>query len=176
MSKVVILSGSPSTESRLYGLINYTTEQLQQAGAEVTLLNVVDLPAEDLVTANFNSPDVTASLALIAAADAVIVASPVYKASYSGLLKIFLDLVPQEGLRGKPVLPLFIGGTLAHLLVIDYALKPVINALGGRHILGGVYAVDQWVERLPDGAYGLSEELVTRLERSVKELNELLKL
>lgn len=101
MSKVVILSGSPSTQSRLYGLINYTTEQLQQAGAEVTLLNVVDLPAEDLVTANFNSPDVTASLALIAAADAVIVASPVYKASYSGLLKIFLDLVPQEGLRGN---------------------------------------------------------------------------
>lgn len=55
-------------------------------------------------------------------------------------------------------------------------MKPVINALGGRHILGGVYAVDQWVERLPDGAYGLSEELVARLERSVKELNELLKL
>ncbi|MGG4220973.1 NADPH-dependent FMN reductase [Paenibacillus jamilae] len=176
MSKVVILSGSPSTQSRLYGLIHYTTEQLQEVGAEVTLLNVVDLPAEDLIKANFNSPDVTASLALLADADAVIVASPVYKAAYSGLLKIFLDLVPQEGLREKPVLPLFIGGTLAHLLVIDYALKPVLNALGARHILGGVYAVDQWVERLPDGAYGLSEELVVRLERSVKELNELLKL
>ncbi|OBA01616.1 hypothetical protein A9P44_06855 [Paenibacillus polymyxa] len=73
-------------------------------------------------------------------------------------------------------MPLFIGGTLAHLLVIDYALKPVLSALGGRHILGGVYAVDQWVERLPGEAYGLSEELVARLERSVKELNELLKL
>ncbi|AZH29266.1 NADPH-dependent FMN reductase [Paenibacillus sp. M-152] len=176
MSKVVILSGSPSTHSRLYGLIHYTTEQLREAGAEVTLLNVVDLPAEDLIKANFNSPDVIAALALIAAADAVIVASPVYKAAYSGLLKIFLDLVPQEALRGKPVLPLFIGGTLAHLLVIDYALKPVLSALGGRHILGGVYAVDQWVERLPGGAYGLSEELIVRLERSVKELNELLKL
>ncbi|MGS5019758.1 NADPH-dependent FMN reductase [Paenibacillus sp. JJ1683] len=176
MSKVVILSGSPSTQSRLYGLIHYATKQLREAGAEVTLLNVVDLPAEDLIKANFNSPDVTASLALLADADAVIVASPVYKAAYSGLLKIFLDLVPQEGLREKPVLPLFIGGTLAHLLVIDYALKPVLNALGGRHILGGVYAVDQWVERLPGGAYGLSEELVVRLDRSVKELNELLKL
>ncbi|WP_038978132.1 NADPH-dependent FMN reductase [Paenibacillus polymyxa] len=176
MSKVVILSGSPSTQSRLYCLIHYATEQLREAGAEVTLLNVVDLPAEDLIKANFNSPDVTASLALLADADAVIVASPVYKAAYSGLLKIFLDLVPQEGLREKPVLPLFIGGTLAHLLVIDYALKPVLNALGGRHILGGVYAVDQWVERLPGGAYGLSEELVVRLDRSVKELNELLKL
>ncbi len=176
MSKVVILSGSPSTQSRLYGLIHYATEQLREAGAEVTLLNVVDLPAEDLIKANFNSPDVTASLALLADADAVIVASPVYKAAYSGLLKIFLDLVPQEGLREKPVLPLFIGGTLAHLLVINYALKPVLNALGGRHILGGVYAVDQWVERLPGGAYGLSEELVVRLDRSVKELNELLKL
>ncbi len=73
MSKVVILSGSPSTQSRLYGLIHYATEQLREAGAEVTLLNVVDLPAEDLIKANFNSPDVTASLALLADADAVIV-------------------------------------------------------------------------------------------------------
>lgn len=61
-----------------------------------------------------------------AAADVVIVATPIYKAAYSGLLKVFLDLLPPDALRGKTVLPLAMGGSLAHLLALDYALKPVL--------------------------------------------------
>ena len=87
--------------------------------------------------ARFDSSFIRDALAVVEAADAVIVATPVYKASYSGVLKLFLDLIPQEGLRGKLTLPLVIGGSIAHLLAIDYALKPVLAALGGRHILGG---------------------------------------
>ncbi|MNI70021.1 FMN reductase (NADPH) [compost metagenome] len=62
-------------------------------------------------------------------------------------------------------LPLVIGGSIAHLLAIDYALKPVLTALGGRHILGGVYAVDQGIERLDGDKYVLSAEITTRLDR-----------
>ena len=57
----------------------------------------------------------------------VIVATPIYKAAYSGLLKVFLDLLPAEALRGKTVLPLASGGSVAHLLALDYALKPVLS-------------------------------------------------
>ena len=62
------------------------------------MIQVTDLPAEDLVHAKFDSPAIQDALAIVDAADAVIVATPVYKAAYSGVLKLFLDLIPQEGL------------------------------------------------------------------------------
>lgn len=74
----------------------------------------------------------------------VVIASPVYKASYTGILKAFLDLLPQTGLKGKVTLPLFIGGTIAHLLSLDYTLKPLLSVLGSRNIVGGVFTIDQW--------------------------------
>ena len=60
----------------------------------------------------------------------MVVSTPVYKAAYSGVLKVFLDLLPQFGLAGKVVLPLVTGGTASHVLAIDYALRPVLLALG----------------------------------------------
>lgn len=170
MSHVVIIAGSPSKRSRLTGLTDYSSNKLKEAGITVEVIHVADLPAEDLVQAKFDSSFIRDALAVVEAADAVIVATPVYKASYSGVLKLFLDLIPQEGLRGKLALPLVIGGSIAHLLAIDYALKPVLAALGGRHILGGVYAVDQGIDRLDDGKYVLSADITTRLNRSLEEL------
>ncbi|USG66878.1 NADPH-dependent FMN reductase [Brevibacillus ruminantium] len=171
MARIVIISGSPNHQSRLLGLIGHTEDRLQQLGHEVSLIAVADLPAEDLIRANFTSEQLQRPLELVTEADAVIIASPVYKAAYSGILKTFLDLLPQKGLKGKVVLPLFIGGTIAHLLAIDYALKPVVAALGGTHILSGVYGVDQWVERLEGGGFELSEELRQRLETAVQQLD-----
>jgi FMN reductase len=170
MSHVVIIAGAPSKRSRLTGLTEYSSNKLREAGITVEVIHVADLPAEDLVQARFDSSFIRDALAVVEAADAVIVATPVYKASYSGVLKLFLDLIPQEGLRGKLTLPLVIGGSIAHLLAIDYALKPVLAALGCRHILGGVYAVDQGIDRLDDGKYVLSADITTRLDRSVDEL------
>ncbi|MNI83544.1 FMN reductase (NADPH) [compost metagenome] len=88
------------------------------------------------------------------------------------MLKTFLDLIPEKGLAGKIILPLFIGGSLAHLLSIDYSLKPVLSVLGARHILGGVYTVDSQVARTEQGGFQIAEELISRLEENVKELAE----
>ncbi|MNZ53535.1 FMN reductase (NADPH) [compost metagenome] len=171
MARIVILSGSVNNSSRLYGLIQHSESKLQQLGNETDTVHIADLPAGDLIRANFGSEHVKAALSLVEQADAVIVASPVYKAAYSGVLKTFLDLIPQKGLEGKLLLPVFLGGTIAHLLSIDYALKPVLAALGGTHILGGVYAVDQSVSRLQDGGFELSEEVSTRLEEALAQLS-----
>ncbi|WP_025676816.1 NADPH-dependent FMN reductase [Paenibacillus massiliensis] len=172
MPHVVIIAGAPSVSSRLTGLTSYSAEVLERAGLSVEVIQVSALPAEALVYADFNSTAVKQALVSVQAADAVIVATPVYKAAYSGVLKLFLDLIPQEGLRGKPVLPLVIGGSIAHLLAIDYALKPVLSALGARQLLGGVYAVDQGITRLEQGGFSLSAEIIDRLERSLQELTE----
>lgn len=175
MANVIIISGSPTPGSRLNGLIQFSEAKLKELGHEVVHLQVADLPAEDLIKANFGSPAIVAAQAQVAAADAVIIASPVYKASFTGVLKTFLDLIPQKGFQNKTIVPLFIGGTIAHLLAIDYSLKPVAAALGATLILNGVYAVDQWVERLEGGGFKLSEELTERLLNTIGQLSEELK-
>ena len=55
---------------------------------------------------------------------------------------------------------------------MDYALKPVISALGGTHILSGVFAVDQWITRLELGGYDLTERLRERLDDALNECNQ----
>jgi FMN reductase len=175
MSKIVILSGSPNPQSRLAGIIDYLESQLVARGAAVDHLAAASLPPEDLVFGRFDSPAVRDAIDRVARADAVIVASPVYKASYTGLLKTLLDLLPQKGLEGKTALPVMIGGTIAHLLAIEFALKPVLSALGARRFSGEVYALDSQVSRseTPDGiVYELQDELCERLDAAVKKLIE----
>jgi len=168
-TKVVIIAGSPSRASRLTGLLEQAETILSRSGATVEWISVSELPAEDLIKTRFDSPAIAGAVGRVAEADAVIVASPVYKAAYSGILKTFLDLLPQKGLERKAVLPVFIGGSIAHLLAVDYSLKPVLSALGARYQLAGVYAVDKQVVRTEDG-YQLEDELIVRLEESINEL------
>ncbi|MGG1600794.1 MULTISPECIES: NADPH-dependent FMN reductase [Paenibacillus] len=169
--KIAIIVGSPNKVSRLNGLTRFVEEKLQASGnVQLNWVQVTELPPDDLIYARFDSQDVRLANEKVQEADAVIVASPVYKASYTGVLKTYLDLLPQGALEGKIVLPLFIGGTISHLLSIDYALKPVLAALGARHVLGGVFAVDSWVTKTEQGGYELEEELKSRLENSVAEL------
>jgi FMN reductase len=170
MAKIVIINGNPSLTSRLHAILEYVEKVLENSGFEVSRIDVAKLPAEDLIHTKFESEPIVKANGLLAEADAVIVASPVYKASYTGVLKTFLDLVPQKGFAGKITLPLFIGGSLAHLLAIDYALKPVLSAMGARHILGGVYTVDSQVVRTEDGGMEIAEELQLRLNAALEEL------
>lgn len=170
MPHVVIVSGNPAKVSRLNGLTGFVKRKLAERHFAVDVLHVADLPPEDLFYAKMDSPAVTAANELIAKADAVVFATPVYKASYTGVLKTFLDLLPQRALEHKVVLPLLIGGSIAHLLAVEYALKPVLSVLGARIQLAGVYAVDQWIVRAEDGGYDLKEELVERLSAAVEDL------
>jgi FMN reductase len=57
-----------------------------------------------------------------------------------------LDLLPQKSLAGKVILPIATGGTLGHLLAINYALKPVLSELGASQILAGVYVLDTQIQ------------------------------
>ncbi|GIQ69546.1 FMN reductase (NADPH) [Xylanibacillus composti] len=172
MAKIVIVSGNPVKHSRLNGLTEHAAGKLQESGYRVAWIHVSDLPAEDLIHAKFDSPSILEANAQIEQADAVILASPVYKASFSGVLKAYLDLLPQQSLHQKLILPLFIGGSIAHLLAVEYSLKPIVSVLGARNQLAGVYAVDSWVTREEQGGFALSEELLARLDDSIRQLTE----
>ena len=79
------------------------------------------------------------------------VATPVYQAAYSGLLKVFLDLLPQFAFRGKAVLPIVTGGSPAHVLAVDYALRPVLANLGAAHIGQGWFVPSSHISGVADG-------------------------
>lgn len=142
MTTILALSGSPSRASRTVAAVRGALDLLAERGYEVRHVAVRDLPAAELLAADTGHPQIQEVLAQVAEADGVIVATPIYKASYTGVLKALLDLLPQTGLRGKAVLPLATGGTLAHLLAVDYALRPVLSALGARHVVPGTFLLD----------------------------------
>ncbi|OEJ23638.1 FMN reductase (NADPH) [Streptomyces agglomeratus] len=167
MTSLLAISGSPSADSRTALVVDRVVRHLSHAGYRTSHLAVRDLPAADLLAGRVTGPALRGALDEVAAADGLVVATPVYKASYTGLLKAFLDLLPQSGLAGKTVLPLATGGSLAHVLTLDYALRPVLSALGARHIVPGCFLLDSAVERLGQGAVRLEPETEIRLLQAV---------
>lgn len=165
---IVSISGSPSQRSRSAWLLQLAQSRLADDEHVARFIAVRDLPAGALLAADVSAPPIRAAIDALQNADLVIVSTPIYKAAYSGLLKAFLDLLPQDALRGKTVLPLATGGSLAHLLALDYALKPVLAALGARDILDGVFATDAQLAPLPGGGYAPDDALLARLERALE--------
>ena len=167
---VLLVAGSPSEHSRSAALLDAVQQRLQLRGVEVERLHIRDLSPQALLLADFSHPSVVHATALVARAKAIVVATPVYKAAYSGVLKVFLDLLPQTALKGKTVLPLATGGSPHHMLALDYALRPVLQSLGPKHILPGIYATDSQVTLTPEGAYHVNDDIAARLDDAVHVL------
>jgi len=165
MPRILAVSGSPSPNSRTARLLDLLAARLAGDGEhEVGTVAVRGLPAEPLLRADTAHPAILDVIDRVAAADGVIVASPVYKAAYSGALKALLDLLPQYALAGKVVLPLVTGGSPAHVLAIDYALRPVLTAMGAGHVVPGYFLLDRMITVTPDGSVTLDERASLALD------------
>ena len=167
---VLLIAGSPSAPSRSTALLEAVGERLAGRGARIDRLVIRDLPAQALLQAEWSHPAIERAIAKVAQARVVVVATPVYKAAYSGVLKVFLDLLAQNALQGKTVLPLATGGSPHHMLALDYALRPVLQSLSARQILPGVYATDAQIALTPEGAYQVHADLGKRLNDAVDVL------
>ncbi|MCX4238437.1 NADPH-dependent FMN reductase [Streptomyces sp. NPDC020707] len=152
MAAILSVSGSPSATSRTTRLLRHLDDRLRDHGHDVVSLEARTLPAEALLGADFRHPAVVAATALFERVDGVVIGTPVYKAAYSGLLKSLLDLLPQYALAGKTVLPLATGGSTAHVLAIDYALRPVLSSMGAAHIVQGWFTLDKDITAGDDGS------------------------
>lgn len=173
---IVGISGSPSKRSRSAWLLQMAQGRLQGVAARSSTIGLRDLPSAALVGADTQAAPLREAMDRVAAADLLIVATPIYKAAYSGLLKLFIDLLPQDVLRHKTVLPLATGGSVAHLLALDYSLKPVLSALGARHILDGVFATDSQLIAHESGGYEADASLEERLDRALHSFGGALRL
>lgn len=165
---VVSLGGSPSQKSRSNGLLDYARRRLELRGVEVVSYQVRDFPAEDLLYANFASPHIRHFIEQVSLADGLLVATPVYKASFSGALKTLLDVLPERALQHKVALPIASGGSPAHMLAVDYALKPVLAALKAQEVLHGVFADDSQIQYLEE-CVRLVPDLELRLNDALEQ-------
>jgi FMN reductase len=167
---ILLIAGSPSERSRSAALLDAVRERVGDRGPLVERLQIRDLSPQALLLADTTHRSIVAAAEQVSSARAIVIATPVYKAAYSGVLKVFLDLLPQCAFADKVVLPMATGGSPHHMLALDYALRPVLQSLGARHILPSVYATDAQVVLLPEGAHQLGDELAPRVDAAVAAL------
>ncbi len=160
---VVGLSGSPSASSRSRALVEYALSRLAGQGAVTELVDLATLPADALLGRGV-APAVTAALEATTRARIVVAGTPVYRATYSGLLKTFFDLLPQDALIGKIGVPLVTGHAAAHALAVDHGMRPLFASLGATVVASGVYATSG---QFQDGKPGA--ELLQAVDRAVRE-------
>ena len=138
---VVGVSGSPSPASKSRRVLEDVLTSLGETGASTTLVDLAALPADALLGRR-TAADVQEALASVASADVVAVSTPVYRATYSGLLKVFCDLFAPGALVGKVAIPIATGGGPAHALCIDHGLRPLLASVGGVVVSAGIYGTD----------------------------------
>jgi len=173
-SLVVVTAGLgvPSSTRLLADRLAAAAERhLRDAGMQPRV-TVVELRehAQDLVShllTGFPSPTLQAAIDVVLAADGLIAVTPIFSASYSGLFKLFFDVIDRSGLAGTPTLLGATGGTPRHSLAIEHAMRPLFAYLGAATTPTGVYAAaDDW------GAAGVTADggLAARIDRAAKEL------
>ena len=113
MLDLVTIAGSPASPSRCVAALDTARALLERRGLTTAAITLRDLPAEALLWARADDPAIARAIALVAEARAVVVATPVYKAAYSGLLKAYLDLLPPGALANKSILPIATDGSSA---------------------------------------------------------------
>jgi FMN reductase len=141
-------------------------------GFDVYDLNIRDLSADELLWCRCDAPSLKAALEAVDQSHGIVVVTPVHKAAYSAPLKAFLDVLPQFGLTDKVVLPLAVGGSLAHALAIDYGLRPVLASMMPSHVVTGVFVLDKLLERVQPNGLKVHNDIMPRLDASIQEFRQ----
>ncbi|MCL7713843.1 FMN reductase [Stenotrophomonas mori] len=173
--RVVAVSGGMQRPSRATALAEHLLDLMaEQVPCERRLIELGQL-APQFVGAAWRSqlPEaVELELAAIERADVLVVATPVYRGSYTGLFKHFFDFIGQDALVDVPVLLAATGGSDRHALMIDHQLRPLFSFFQARTLPLGVYATDKDFV-----AYQLhAEDLLQRARLAVQRALPLLEL
>ena len=164
--QVAAISGSPSETSKTARLMDLILQRLEGGALRATHHRVASVAPEVLFRGVTRDPVLAGMIAAVEGAHGIIIATPIYKASYSGLLKCFLDVLPQFALAGKAVLPIGTGGSIAHVLALDYALRPVLQSMGARHIVQSHFVAEAAM-RVEAGQMVLDEQAAAPLWTAV---------
>ncbi|MEU8382723.1 FMN reductase [Streptosporangium sp. NPDC048865] len=163
-------------------LAEATRRELERLGAEVEIETIeVRDHGHDLVNnhiVGYPSEELERVLGKVARADGLIAVTPTFTTSYNGLFKMFVDVLDDTALIGKPVLIAATGGTARHSLVLDHGLRPLFSYLRATVVPTGVFAgPEDWGATGSTGAAGTTGSagaaeapLARRVERAAAEL------
>ena len=157
---VVAVNGSPSHPSRSRALAERAVDLL--GGGRIIDLAELDPSA---LLALSSDAGVDEARDAIAAADILVIATPVYRATYTALTKSIFDLLPPGGLADAVVIPIASGAGPDHRLAVDHGLRPLVASLEGWTTPTGVYATR---DEVPDGG-ALSDAVEHALVRATSE-------
>jgi FMN reductase len=153
-----VVVGNPKPRSRTFEAANLVAERITGSAPDLQI-DLTDFGAGLL---DWGHSGVNEAIAAVTRSDLVIVASPTYKATYTGLLKLFLDRIGGGSLAGVTAVPLMLGGHWMHYLAVEVHLKPVLAELGASCPTPGLF--------LLDSDYADSAELSQWLEIAVPRL------
>lgn len=167
---IVGFAGSSSLPSRTRSLVEtIVSRAADRVGANTTIYDLVDIhPSLGATLDPRQAPsDLLQLIDTITHADALVVGSPVYKGTYTGLFKHLFDLIDPKALKDKPVVLTATGGSERHALVVDHGLRPLFAFFSADILSTGIYATE------PDfiGHIPASDNLKARIERVVDELS-----
>jgi FMN reductase len=168
VSAVGVVVGNPKARSRTLHVAEAVADAAAGAAglsdAERTTVDLADLGPSLF---DWSSADVRTAVDAIRSCTLVVVASPTYKASYTGLLKSFLDWFSTTDLDGVTVVPVMVGSGLQHALAVEVQLRPVLVELGAMLPTRGLYVIEDQLDDLDDVIEGWLREAGPRLRASV---------
>jgi len=171
-ARVVTLVGNPRAGSKtLRVAVEATAAVTGRAGLNGQAdAEVVDLAAlAPHLFAPTPSPHLDAAVKLVSGASVLVVASPTYKGTYTGLLKAFLDRLPPNALAGATALPLLVMGDPRHALAVEVHLRPLLVELGATVPTPGLALVEADLPRLGEILTGWAERVTTQVAAALRE-------
>jgi FMN reductase len=142
---IVGISGSLSAPSRTLALVKTATDRIaHETEGGTHLIDIAGLPDIGSLRSRADAdPAVEAALRTVETADLLVVGSPVYKGSYTGLFKHFIDFIDYRALIGTPVALLATGGSERHALVIEHQLRPLFAFFQAQPLGTGIFLTDR---------------------------------
>ena len=157
-ARVAVVVGNPKPVSRTYEAALTLADRLGGADLVVDLADhagelfdwsspgvadlVIDLADHTGELFDWSSSSINELVEEVSGSDVVIVASPTYKATYTGLLKVFLDRFPHQALGGVTAVPLMLGAADVHALAVEHTLRPLLVELGASVPTRGLFVLD----------------------------------
>ncbi|MCU1396555.1 MAG: NADPH-dependent reductase [Ilumatobacteraceae bacterium] len=167
---ITIVSGNPKAKSRTLGVAEAVAAKAAAAAGfgSATPTTVIELAELGPQLFDWSSAPVKAATQTLAATSLAVIATPVYKATYTGLLKSFLDWFGQTGLAGVTVVPVMVGASAIHALAVEVHLRPLLVEIGATVPTRGLFVLEQELDALDATIDTWLEQAAPLLANSVR--------
>lgn len=175
MTKLVTFTGSAGSTSKTAALVKFIAEKsVSQHRFHLQQYDMSSLGRSLGLAESIDDLSIEGKKVVVAiqSADALIIGTPVYKGSYPGLFKHFIDLLDPHILYGKPILLAATGGGSRHALAVEHQLRPLMGFFMAHSLPTAIYASSQ---DYADNNQLITPELITRIEQAVDEFSPFFK-